>query len=97
MQSLISRIDRDELGLSRGVRQTVKTLLPFAAFGLYSEDVALQDGPRLLKWRRAPREPNPPRNSQLETHRDDEAGGGRQSAAPAHSPKSSSGNRFPHA
>jgi len=56
---------------------------------LYSEGVSLQDGRRLVKRRRALLESNPPRNSQLETHRDDEAGAVvtcREAAAPAKIP-----------
>ena len=68
--------------------------LPFAAFQLYRRLPLLQDAPRLVKQRRALRERNPPRNSQLETHRTDEARGGRAKAAPAYSPKSSSGEDF---
>jgi hypothetical protein len=50
--------------------------LPFAAFRLYCHLPLLQDALRLVKRRRALRERNPPRNSQLETHRTDEAAGG---------------------
>src|SRR5713101_3609224 len=56
----------------------------------------LHDAPRLAKRRRALRERNPPRNSQLETHRTDERWGGHNSAAPAGLPFGS-GDRFPHA
>jgi hypothetical protein len=43
------------------------------------------------------RERNPPRNSQLETHRTDGAWGIPARAVPGEFPTNSSGDRFPHA
>src|SRR5579885_2084857 len=71
--------------------------LPFAAFRLYFHFFLLHDEPRLVKRRRALRERNPPRNSQLETHRTDESWGNPTRIAPAFFPANSSGDRFPHA
>ncbi|PYV05592.1 MAG: hypothetical protein DMG26_05005 [Acidobacteria bacterium] len=68
---------------------------------MYSEGVFLQDERRLVKRRRAMLESNPPRNSQLETHRDDEAGAVvkcSEAAAPAKTALPSHRiDRFPHA
>lgn len=43
---------------------------------LHTQPLLLQDDPRLVKQRRALLESHSPRNSQPETHRDDEPGGG---------------------
>jgi hypothetical protein len=56
--------------------------LPFVEIELYSEGAILQDARRLVKRRRALRERNPPRNSQLETHQTDETRGRPPTTAP---------------
>src|SRR5712692_4447999 len=66
--------------------------LRFAGIELYSEGAILQDARRLVKRRRALRERNPPRNSQLEAHHTDETRGGPPTAAPAHAPDVLSGS-----
>jgi len=68
--------------LSPWVRHGVKRR--FAVRCDYCLDQFLQDAPRLVKRRQALRERDLPRNSQLENHRTDEAGGGRAKTAPAH-------------
>ena len=70
----------------------------FRAWGeeirLYSHFFLLHDERRLAKRRRALWERNPPRNSQLKTHRTDEAEGGPTRAASAYSSRNLSGDRF---
>ena len=60
--------------------------LTLAAFRLPSYFHLLHDEAQLVKQRRALRERNPPRNSQLETHRTDERPDSPSGAAPVFSP-----------
>src|ERR1035438_527416 len=81
-----------------GSDKQLRHSLPFAGIALYSKSLFVQDARRLVKRRQALQECNLPRNSQLETHRDDEAGSGPLGAAPAMERKRClSYDRFPHA
>src|SRR6266852_3631294 len=78
------------------LRQSETSTLAVQWIFLLQSFLLFQDDGRLVKRRRALLESNSPRNSQPETHRDDEPGGG-SGAAPCYCRFAHRTDRSPHA